>query len=86
MTVSTLRIKQRFGRLVVMGDTNRDQSGVLRYACRCDCGNVVHVRAASLAKGITQSCGCLRRERTKENFAKSPLRGKVHLLARGAAR
>lgn len=83
MTVSTMRIKERFVRLVVTGATDRDQSGVLRYACRCDCGNVVYVRATSLRSGSTQSCGCLRRERAAENFAKSPLRGMVHIHRKG---
>jgi hypothetical protein len=34
------------------------------YLCRCDCGNEATVRGASLARGNTRSCGCLRREAT----------------------
>lgn len=51
---------QRFGRLVVI-----DQPGVNNdWRCRCDCGAVRVVPAKSLMRGVTQSCGCLRREMT----------------------
>lgn len=54
----------RFGRLVVLsrsknrissnGDTN------VYWTCRCDCGNIINVRATNLRYGTTRSCGCLR--------------------------
>ena len=33
------------------------------WKCVCDCGNETIVRAASLKKGRTKSCGCLRRKK-----------------------
>lgn len=58
---------QRFGRLVagesihVQGKTQKK----LHYKCRCDCGSEVLVNAQNLRRGMTQSCGCLQRERAK---------------------
>ena len=34
--------------------------------CKCDCGNIIEVPASRLKSGHTQSCGCLRKERTSE--------------------
>jgi hypothetical protein len=52
---------QRFGRLVtierVAGSEKR------RWRVRCDCGNERAVEASPLVAGITQSCGCLAKER-----------------------
>lgn len=53
---------KRFGRLLV--ETRSENIGPhTAYACRCDCGQSVNVRGASLRRGETHSCGCLRRER-----------------------
>lgn len=34
------------------------------WVCRCDCGNVVVVRSCDMQSGNTQSCGCLRQEKS----------------------
>lgn len=60
-------INQRFGRLVVIGtDKIRDNNGILKFKCQCDCGNVVHIRRTSLVNKVTQSCGCLRKDLDRE--------------------
>jgi len=49
---------ERFGRLVVLG-----RAVTLRYwLCRCDCGAEKAIAGSSLARGLTESCGCLRSE------------------------
>lgn len=48
---------QRFGRLTVT-----DYLGNSRYRCVCDCGRETCAPTYRLKKGITRSCGCLRRE------------------------
>lgn len=59
---------QRFGRLVVESQAPNGASGRCRWNCRCDCGEVTTVHALSLKKGITRSCGCVRREQARENI------------------
>ena len=36
--------------------------GNIVYECRCQCGNITHVRGSLLRSGNTKSCGCLREE------------------------
>lgn len=54
---------QRFGRLVVIGGPDRGVADVVRWHCRCDCGNERLVRALHLRSGHTVSCGCFHRQR-----------------------
>lgn len=52
---------QRFGRFSVVRDLPPE--GTTRMIeCRCDCGELRAVALCSLRTGVSQSCGCLRRE------------------------
>lgn len=67
---------KRFGKLVVVGiDLERSNKGRKTYwECQCDCGNSKSIRSDSLtSKRIpkTESCGCLRLEKSKENLKKN---------------
>lgn len=53
---------QRFGRLSVVGEGERDKNGRVRWVCKCDCGNEVLCYTNALTLGRTQSCGCLHKE------------------------
>ena len=60
---------QKFGRLKVLYDTGRiNEAKRALWHCRCSCGNEVDVAAASLIKGNTRSCGCLRSEVASEHM------------------
>lgn len=52
---------QRFGRLVAIEPVTRD-----KWKCKCDCGNEYIAARRSLVSGVTKSCGCIRRERSKK--------------------
>ena len=52
----------RFGRLIVLRLLPHEEKGVLKYECKCDCGNIVSIASRDLHRGATNSCGCLRRE------------------------
>ena len=59
---------QRFSKLTVISraEDKVDKKSGHRFSCWkcvCDCGNETIVRTASLKKGRTKSCGCLRRKR-----------------------
>jgi len=59
-----------FGRLTVIGYAGRLQTEKPQrrtmWLCRCQCGTEKAIYASSLVRGLTQSCGCLHRERTSE--------------------
>lgn len=44
------------------------------WECICSCGSTTIVEGRLLRNGHTQSCGCLQRERTKENNKLNPSR------------
>lgn len=55
----------KVGRLVVLHESHkRGTKGEVYYTCKCNCGNITEVRGSSLRNGRTQSCGCLREERS----------------------
>jgi len=59
---------QRFGRLIA-GESKQVQGKTqkkLHYACKCDCGEDVLVVAQNLRRGLTESCGCLQKDRAKQ--------------------
>lgn len=54
---------QRFGSLIVIERTRKDKNGNWFLKCKCDCGNEdFEVVMSSLTKGVTKSCGCLKKE------------------------
>lgn len=61
---------QRFGRLTVirLAEGHRKPNGTMvrRWVCKCDCGNECIVSVGNLKNGSTKSCGCLRKEVSKE--------------------
>lgn len=52
----------KFGRLLVLPSRGYTKHGPLGWLCRCDCGEEKVVGRKELIRGITKSCGCLRRE------------------------
>lgn len=56
----------RFGRLTVIKQARPNPSGLPRWKCRCDCGNVSYPTAGSLRSRTAQSCGCLRKENARK--------------------
>lgn len=64
----------RFGRLVVNHrvDDLVEKSGykLVMWSCTCDCGNTKIVRAKSLMRGDTKSCGCYVKEAQSKRASK----------------
>lgn len=56
-------IGQRFDRLLVTGIGDRSIPRRRYWLCKCDCGVEKQIRSDSLKNGVTQSCGCLGKER-----------------------
>ena len=73
-TVTTIPLGASFGRLTVISPVERVKLAppykkryAYYYTCQCACGtSSVRVTANNLLVGMTRSCGCLRREQTRE--------------------
>lgn len=44
--------------LTVIGFSHKDKGGNAFWKCKCECGNMIVVKGASLRNGHTKSCGC----------------------------
>ena len=61
----------RFMKFVVLEpDVGQDKRYRRLSRCLCDCGNIVVIATSDLIRGHTQSCGCLRKEKARENWKK----------------
>ena len=50
---------QRFGKLVVLHESDERKNGRRAWVCQCDCGNITTVNSSNLREnGGTISCGC----------------------------
>lgn|SRR5215831_11353555 len=59
---------KRFGRLVVIERGGDLAPKIPGWLCKCECGNEVLLNGSNLRRGLTSSCGCLRREVTISRF------------------
>lgn len=68
-----------FGMLAIIKRIGTDKWGQSRWLCMCDCGNKTIVVGSSLKRGLTQSCGCLNKEKVIKRSTKHGhcRRGKV---------
>jgi hypothetical protein len=59
-----------FGRLTAMKYRGYSSDGKYRslWVCNCICGKEVIIEGASLVRGLSESCGCLRKELVKMQF------------------
>ena len=59
---------QRFGRWIVISYNEEvsKQKKSTYWNCKCDCGNEVVIRGDKLRNGYTTSCGCYKKEKTRE--------------------
>lgn len=66
------RTGRRYGRLLVLGPTDRRDGSNIVWRCRCDCGAEIEVSGRHLGRP-TVSCGCQRREAAAVNLAGDPV-------------
>ena len=57
---------QRFGRWTVLGRVWRSNTPAVYWLCRCDCGTLRVVYGFNLTRGLSGSCGCLKKEITSK--------------------
>ena len=78
---AAIGLGQRFNRLTLLRKMRvrsgkRSLRGTL---CRCDCGSTLQVTLYNLTSGNTKSCGCYKRERSREVTA---TRSRTHGLSK----
>lgn len=57
----------KFGRLIAIEVSGRDNRNRAIWMCRCDCGAEKAVQSRHLVNGATRSCGCLFKETSAAN-------------------
>jgi hypothetical protein len=68
---------QRFGRLFV--EERAEGAGRRpKWRCRCDCGAEKVIFGGALRQGLTRSCGCYMRERSRERMSPLARKGTHH--------
>jgi len=60
---------RRFDRLTVLECIGTDKWSSAIWSCRCDCGNIVNVKASNLGRKV-HSCGCLNKEMARMKYRK----------------
>jgi hypothetical protein len=58
-------VGERFGRLVIIAPTASKHNRA-RWVAQCDCGNTCVATGKTLREGKKKSCGCIKREQSKE--------------------
>ena len=60
-------IGEKFGRLLVVSQTDYKLHNKIVYLCKCDCGNEVFVKSCNLTRTTrpTRSCGCIHNDLNK---------------------
>jgi hypothetical protein len=69
---------QSFGRLTAISRAPNNRRGRAMWFCSCSCGNTTAVNASDLRYGNTKSCGCIKLQRSKENFSLGPPAKRSH--------
>ena len=74
---------KKFGRLIVLYQTNKRKNGSIIWKCKCSCGNFCEVSSDCLINGKTKSCGCLRKEIALQKslfFNNQPTKGEAVII------
>lgn len=59
-------VGQRFGRLTIVGPSDKRYSNAQALECKCDCGKIISVTETELKYGYRKSCGCIQKERNDQ--------------------
>lgn len=60
-------VGQRFGKLLVVEQTENSKCGHTRWVCLCECGNRTIEFGSYLRSGRANDCGCITKRRTWRN-------------------
>jgi hypothetical protein len=60
-----------YERLTVIERAENNHRGDAQWLCKCECGNEVVVKGISLRSGHTRSCGCLQKDKVRQQGLKN---------------
>lgn len=66
---------KQFVRLTAAWPVGRAKDGTVMWTVFCKCGNFLTVRSRNLVTGCSKSCGCLKKEKARENGKRSCTHG-----------
>src|SRR5438128_9527292 len=73
---------QKFGRLTVVARHGSNTHGAAQWACSCSCGKeAIIIDGRDLRKGITKSCGCLRKDLAAQMVSQVDFRQKAKMAS-----
>ena len=68
---------KRYGRLTAIKKTDmRASNGDVMWLFKCDCGNEIIIKGASVRSGLTRSCGCYHFECARKIGSSKKIHGK----------
>lgn len=76
MRTPSVKVGDKYNRLLVIAEAERDKYGHNQFLCRCDCGTETTVSVYSLRNGNTKSCGCLKIEKLVDGNKGRTVHGK----------
>lgn len=59
-------VGEKYGRLTVIEDSGERAYGVIKWRCKCECGNECLAMGYQLKNGSIKSCGCYNRDRIQK--------------------
>lgn len=57
-----------FGRLTVLQLDTKATTKNKKWLCQCECGTIKSIQGCNLTSGVTQSCGCLHKEKISNSL------------------
>ena len=52
-------VGRKYGKLLVLAETNKLEARYKVWECRCECGKITFVNTKKLKRGTITNCGCI---------------------------
>ena len=59
-------VGRKYGKLLVLAETNKLEARYKVWECRCECGKITFVNTKKLKRGTITNCGCIPKNKTKK--------------------
>lgn len=59
-------VGRKYGKLLVLAETNKLEARYKVWECRCECGKITFVNTKKLKRGTITNCGCMPKNNAKK--------------------